>query len=75
MEIETISKIKELDVYEFYNVLWIEWKAGIAYRRVLGRIWREAWKIRGLILTDVILGWSNKQLHIKRFSCSFDQIW
>lgn len=32
------------DVYEFYNVLWIRWLDGIAYRRGIGRVSKEIWK-------------------------------
>lgn len=28
--------------YEYHNVLWIEWKDGVAYRRGLGRVGKEA---------------------------------
>ena len=30
--------------YHFYNVMWIEWEDGIAYRRAVGRIRKEAWE-------------------------------
>lgn len=29
--------------YEFVNVLWVERREGVAYRRGLGRVRREAW--------------------------------
>jgi hypothetical protein len=30
-------------VYEFVNVLWIEWEGGVAYRKALGRVKKSAW--------------------------------
>ncbi|KAF2831531.1 HET-domain-containing protein [Ophiobolus disseminans] len=30
-------------LYEFVNVLWIEWRDGVAYRRALGRVKKSAW--------------------------------
>ncbi|KXH51918.1 heterokaryon incompatibility protein, partial [Colletotrichum nymphaeae SA-01] len=29
--------------YKFVNVLWVEWRDGVAYRKALGRIWEAAW--------------------------------
>ncbi|KAK1659902.1 heterokaryon incompatibility protein-domain-containing protein [Colletotrichum godetiae] len=29
--------------YEFVNVLWIEWRDDVAYRKALGRVWETAW--------------------------------
>lgn len=43
-------------VYEFYNVLWIEWIDGIAYRRALGRVFKKAWESHPLEEVNVILG-------------------
>ena len=43
-------------LYEFYNVMWIEWKNGIAYRIALGRILREVWEGQNLEWVDVTLG-------------------
>jgi hypothetical protein len=45
-----------LEVYEWYNVLWIEWKDGIAYRKGLGRVSKEAWESMDLEAVDVLLG-------------------
>lgn len=30
-------------VPQFYNVLWIEWEAGIAHRRSIGTVWADYW--------------------------------
>ena len=34
---------KSSTFYHFFNVLWIEWRDGIAYRKALGRVFKEAW--------------------------------
>lgn len=50
-----LSKMSKL--YEFYNVLWIEWKDGIAYRKAHGRVLRDMWeKHRGLERVALVLG-------------------
>lgn len=35
-------------VYHFYNVLWIEWKDGIAYRRAIGCVKKSVWDAQNL---------------------------
>lgn len=50
------SEIRNLDRYEFYNVLWIEWRGAVAYRRGLGRVWKDAWERQPTQETDVVLG-------------------
>ncbi|KAF1851982.1 HET-domain-containing protein [Cucurbitaria berberidis CBS 394.84] len=42
--------------YYFYNVLWIEWVEGIAFRKALGRVHKAAWDAAERELIDVILG-------------------
>ena len=42
--------------YHFYNVFWIEWEDGIAYRKALGRVFQEAWDRQEKTWTNVILG-------------------
>jgi hypothetical protein len=42
--------------YEFYNMLWIEREDGIAYRKGLGRVWKEVWELQKFDAIDVILG-------------------
>ncbi len=42
--------------YEFYNVLWVEWVEGIAYRKGLGRIEKSAWEDQELESIELILG-------------------
>jgi hypothetical protein len=47
---------KSGDLYEFYNVMWVEWHNGIAYRKAIGRVWKEAWERQDLEWLDVKLG-------------------
>jgi WD40 repeat protein len=42
--------------YEFYNLLWIEWEKGIAFRRGLGRIAMDVWKREAQDFVDLTLG-------------------
>ena len=44
------------ELYEFYNVLWIEWMEGIAYRKALGRVHKVAWEAAEREFIDVVLG-------------------
>lgn len=45
-----------IGMYEWYNVLWIWWKDGVAYRNALGRVFKEVWENQELEETDIILG-------------------
>lgn len=42
--------------YEFYFVLWVEWKSNIAYRRGLGRVVKAAWEAQALDDIQLVLG-------------------
>jgi hypothetical protein len=42
--------------YEYYNVLWVEWRDGIAYRKGLGRVVKSAWEAQDLEWIDLVLG-------------------
>jgi hypothetical protein len=55
-EWKCIDDIKDKDTYEFYNVLWIERKRDIAFRKALGRVWKDAWQRQQVEEIDVILG-------------------
>src|SRR6266480_183280 len=47
---------KDTPLYEFYHVLWVEWKDGVAYRKGFGRVVKEAWdRTRELSDLDLIL--------------------
>lgn len=39
-----------------YNVLWVEWIDGIAYRKGIGEVRRDVWESRERELVDLILG-------------------
>ncbi|KAI1160364.1 heterokaryon incompatibility protein-domain-containing protein [Nemania serpens] len=51
-----VDLIKSLPRYEFYNILCIEWESGIAYRKAVGRVWKEAWEQLDTSAVDVVLG-------------------
>jgi hypothetical protein len=55
-EWKVIDDINSEDTYEFYNVLWIEWKGEIAYRKALGRVWKSAWERQHVEEIDIMLG-------------------
>jgi len=42
--------------YDFYNVLWVEWEDGIAYRKAIGRIEKNMWESANLEWIDLLLG-------------------
>jgi hypothetical protein len=42
--------------YNFYNVLWIEWEDGIAFRKGVGRVEKSIWEAQPLEWIDVTLG-------------------
>jgi hypothetical protein len=44
------------DLYEFYNVLRVEWENGVAFRKGLGRIERSIWENQLLETIDLVLG-------------------
>jgi hypothetical protein len=41
---------------ELYNVLWIEWEDGVAYRKAVGTILRDAWDAAETEEVDICLG-------------------
>jgi hypothetical protein len=43
-------------IIEYYYVLWIEWEDGIAYRKGLGRILKDAWDREAGDEIDLVLG-------------------
>lgn len=42
--------------YRFYNVLWVEWKDNIAYRKGIGKIWADCWEKLERVEIEVTLG-------------------
>lgn len=55
-EMTNVQNIKKLKIYLFYNVLWIEWIGSIAYRKAMGRVWEDAWKLQDVKVVKVVLG-------------------
>lgn len=53
---EERPKKREGEKYEYYNVLWVEWRDGIAYRKALGHVMKEAWEAQPLEWIDLVLG-------------------
>jgi len=47
---------RENGMYCFYNVMWIQWEDGIAYRKSVGRVFKHVWDEQELDEIDVILG-------------------
>jgi hypothetical protein len=43
-------------IYEWYNVLWIKWIDGIAYRKACGRVIKQVWGTQNFEAIDVVLG-------------------
>ncbi|KAK8029242.1 hypothetical protein PG991_006298 [Apiospora marii] len=41
---------------ETYGVLWVEWEDGVAYRKAVGEIDKEAWEAHDLEDVDLVLG-------------------
>lgn len=44
------------DINEFYNVLWVEWVDGVAYRKGVGKVWKGAWESLEREDIDLVLG-------------------
>jgi len=55
-EMDRVPVVEKLETYFFYNVLWIEWIGGIAYRQAAGRVLKEAWDRQSIISVSVVLG-------------------
>ncbi|KAF2740587.1 HET-domain-containing protein [Polyplosphaeria fusca] len=44
------------DLYEFYNVLWVDWAIGVAYRKAHGRVLKTVWEAVATEAIDLALG-------------------
>lgn len=55
-EWEHPDRPKDTPLYEYINVLWIQWELGIAYRKAVGRVLKSVWKSLELEWIDVVLG-------------------
>lgn len=53
---EVVKDLASLDIYPFYNVMWVEYIENIAYRRAIGTVYRYAWERQDLEEVDVVLG-------------------
>jgi hypothetical protein len=42
--------------FRFYNVLWVEWKGNVAYRKGIGKIWADCWEKLEREMIEVTLG-------------------
>jgi hypothetical protein len=51
-----ITRYHSAYYYEFYNVMWIEWTDGVAYRKGMGRVLTEFWEQLQPESIDLILG-------------------
>lgn len=47
---------RDTPLYEFYNVLWIKWENGTAYRQGIGRVLKNIWERNALEMCNVTLG-------------------
>lgn len=47
---------KDGDSYEYYNVMWISWRDGIASREAVGRVHKRMWASLNPSTIDVVLG-------------------
>jgi hypothetical protein len=55
-ELDLAEHPKVSDQYEYYNVLWIKWENGLAYRHGLGRVLKSIWESQALETVKVVLG-------------------
>jgi hypothetical protein len=56
IELTLRHELKAIETYEFYNVMWIERKGDVAYRRAVGRVWKAAWESEPGVMADILLG-------------------
>ncbi|KAL0264108.1 hypothetical protein SLS55_000052 [Diplodia seriata] len=47
---------KQGETYEYYNVMWITWEAGVARREAVGRVHRGMWESLEPSVIDVVIG-------------------
>ena len=47
---------REEDISHFYNVLWIERRGDVAYRRALGRVEQHVWDANCTVPQSIVLG-------------------
>jgi hypothetical protein len=54
-ELKLNERPKDICWYEFYNVLWISRAGGLAQRRGIGRVHKDAWERHKLEELDLVL--------------------
>ena len=55
-EFDIDKTLRSKGVFNFYNVMWIEWENGIAYRNAIGRVLKSTLEQQELEWIDVTLG-------------------
>jgi Heterokaryon incompatibility protein (HET) len=55
-EMDNEERPKEGELYEFINVLWVEWTDGVAYRRANGRVEKGVWEGLAVEAVELVLG-------------------
>jgi hypothetical protein len=55
-ELSSQSGLRNVRTYEFYNVMWIERKDDVSYRKAVGRVWEPAWDAKPSESVDIVLG-------------------
>ncbi|KND87207.1 hypothetical protein TOPH_08137 [Tolypocladium ophioglossoides CBS 100239] len=55
-EIGHLDKPRSGEWYEYYWVIWVKWKSGIAYREGLGRVCKQVWESHIREEVDLMLG-------------------
>jgi hypothetical protein len=46
------------EVFEFYNVLWVGWRDGVAVRQGIGRVDKAVWELQSREEINLVLGWA-----------------
>lgn len=55
-EWSVIEEARDLDEFEFYNIVWVERRDEIAYRMGLRSVWKEGWHRQNPETRDIVLG-------------------
>ncbi|KAK3319540.1 heterokaryon incompatibility protein-domain-containing protein [Cercophora scortea] len=48
--------VRKDGLYEFYNVMWVEWRDGVAFRLAVGRVEKQSWEETAVEEMDVTIG-------------------
>ncbi|OJD40454.1 heterokaryon incompatibility protein [Diplodia corticola] len=52
----TEQRPRQEKMYEYYNVMWITWEAGVARREAVGRVHKDMWESLEPSVIDVVIG-------------------